>query len=82
MRSVRLDDEMDHRVRRAAEIEGVSVSEFLRRAASDRCERMLSVGAKDRLADVVGAIRGRGDQARRTGEAFTDALVEKRRPRR
>jgi hypothetical protein len=82
MRSVRLDDEMDHRVRRAAEIEGISVSEFLRRAASDRSERTLSAGAEDRLNDVLGAIRSRGDQAHRTGSAFTDALVEKRRPRR
>jgi Ribbon-helix-helix protein, copG family len=79
MRSVRLDDEMDRRVRRAAEIEGVSVSEFLRRAASDRSERVLSTGAEDRLADVVGAIRSQGEQARRTGSAFTDALVAKRR---
>jgi hypothetical protein len=82
MRSVRLDDEMDHRVRRAAEIEGVSVSEFIRRAASDRTERTLSAGAEDRLVDVLGTIRGRDGQARRTGSAFTDALVEKRRPRR
>jgi len=73
---------MDHRVRRAAEIEGVSVSEFIRRAASDRTERTLSAGAEDRLVDVLGTIRGRDGQARRTGSAFTDALVEKRRPRR
>lgn len=82
MRSVRLNDEMDHRVRRAAEIEGVSVSEFIRRAASDRTERTLSAGADDRLADVLGAIRGPDEQARRTGSAFADALVDKRRLRR
>ena len=82
MRSVRLDAEMDHRVRRAAEIEGVSVSEFLRRAATDRTERTLTDGAQDRLTDVMGVIRGRDDQARRTGTAFTEALAEKRRPRR
>ena len=82
MRSVRLDDETESRVRRAAEIEGVSVSEFLRRAASDRSERILSTDAADRLSDVVGAIRSHGGQARRTGSAFGDALVEKRRPTR
>jgi Protein of unknown function (DUF1778) len=82
MRSVRLDDETESRVRLAAEIEGVSVSEFLRRAASDRSERILSTDAANRLSDVVGAIRSDGGQARRTGSAFGDALVEKRRPSR
>jgi hypothetical protein len=82
MRSVRLDDETESRVRRAAAIEGVSVSEFLRRAASDRSERILSTGAADRLSDVVGTIRSQGGQARRTGRAFGDALAEKHRPSR
>jgi uncharacterized protein DUF1778 len=77
-----LDDETESRVRRAAEIEGVSVSEFLRRAASDRSQRILSNDVADRLSDVLGAIRSHGGQARRTGTAFGDALVEKRRPNR
>jgi len=73
---------MEQRVRRAAELEGVSVSEFIRRAASERTERTLSARAEDRLADVLGAIHGRRDQARQTGIAFTDALAEKRSARR
>jgi Ribbon-helix-helix protein, copG family len=82
MRSVRLDHDMDLRVRRAAELEGVSVSEFLRRAAADRSERTLSASAEDRLADVLGTVHGKRKQARKSGSAFTDALVERRRPRR
>jgi len=78
MRSVRLDDEMEQRVRRAAKAEGVTVSEFIRRAAADRSESTLSADAESRLADVLGAIRGRSDQARQTGQAFGDALLEHR----
>jgi predicted CopG family antitoxin len=81
MRSVRLDDEMEQQLLRAAELEEVSVSEFIRRAASERTERTLSVSAAERLADVVGAVHGRHDQARRTGAAFTEALTERRRTR-
>ena len=82
MRSVRLDNEMDQRVCRAAELEGISVSEFIRRAAADRSERTLSARAEDRLADVLGTIRSTRKQARRTGSAFTDALAASRRSRR
>lgn len=81
MRSVRLDDQMDRRVRRAAAAEGISVSEFLRRAADDRAERALSSTTEERLGDVIGAVRGTRRQARRSGEAFGDLLAERRRSR-
>jgi hypothetical protein len=74
MRSIRLDDELDMRVRQAAAAEGASVSEFLRRAASERADHTLATGASERLEDVVGAVRGGGGQARDTGGAFLEAL--------
>jgi hypothetical protein len=74
MRSVRLDDELDMRVRQAAAAEGASVSEFIRRAASERADHTLATGASERLADVIGAIHGGGGQARDTGAAFVEAL--------
>ena len=77
MRSLRLDPELDERVRRAARLEGSSVSEFLRRAAADRAERTLSDRAPERLADVVGVVHGGGGRARDTGKAFTDLLTER-----
>jgi len=73
---------MDHRVRRAAEIEGVSVSEFLRRAALDRSERTLSAGAEDGLPTCWAQSAAGATRPARTGIAFTEALVEKRRARR
>ena len=78
MRSLRLDPELDERVRRAAALEGASVSEFLRRAAAERAERTLSQRGSERLADVVGVVRGgRGGRARDAGKAFGDLLSER-----
>lgn len=75
MLSVRLDPKLDDLVRRAAAQEGASVSEFLRRAAADRAARTLD--QRDRLGDVIGAVRSEGGAARRTGPAFAD-LLERR----
>jgi len=82
MRSLRLDPELDQRVRRAATLEGSSISEFLRRAAAERAERTLSQGGSERLEDVVGVIHGGGGRARETGKAFADLLVQEPRQRR
>ena len=79
MRSLRLDPELDDRVRRAAAREDVSVSEFLRRAAAERAERTLDRRASEELADVIVAVRSSGGQAARTGEAFGELLEERRR---
>lgn len=77
MRSIRLDDELDMRVRQAAAAEGASVSEFIRRAASERADHTLATGASERLADVVGAVHGGGGRARDTGTAFVEALDQR-----
>jgi len=83
MRSLRLSDALDGQVERAAAQEGASVSEFLRRAAGERAERMLSANPAERLSYAIGAVEGRGgDVARDTGRAFTDLLEEKHRRRR
>ncbi|HEU4723364.1 MAG TPA: DUF1778 domain-containing protein [Gemmatimonadaceae bacterium] len=82
MRSVRLEPALDDRVRRAAEAEGTTVSEFLRTAAAERADRTLSHRNTDRLADVIGSVRGGGaGQARDTGAAFGKLLDERRKPR-
>ena len=79
MRSLRLDPDLDQRVQRAAAIKGESVSEFIRRAAAERADETLATHRGERFADVAGAIHGSGGRARRTGEAFTEALVEGKR---
>jgi hypothetical protein len=81
MRSLRLDDELDERVRQAAAVEGASVSEFLRRAAADRVESTLAAVNPGRLDDVLGAINGGGGRARDTGSTFTRLLTSRAFPR-
>jgi hypothetical protein len=79
VRSVRLDKELDQLVRRAAAREGESVSEFLRRAASERAHRTLADRPAAQLADVIGAVHSDGGRARQTGEGFAELLSERRR---
>ncbi len=81
MRSLRLEAELDEQVRRAAAVEGSSVSEFLRVAAEERAQRTLSQRPSERLADVIGAVNGGGGRARDSGRAFADSLDEQRRRR-
>jgi hypothetical protein len=78
MRSLRLDPELDEKVQRAAAVKGESVSQFIRAAAEERADATLNVRPSDRFADVSGVVHGGGDQARRSGEAFTDALAHRR----
>jgi len=78
MRSLRLDPELDRRVRLAAELEGESVSQFLREAAETRVEQTLGGRGRERFADVAGSIHGGGGRARSSGRAFADALSEAR----
>jgi hypothetical protein len=78
MRSLRLDPALDERVRRAADAEGSSVSEFLRQAAAERADRTLATRNSERLADVIGAVHGGGGQARRSGAAFGELLDARR----
>ena len=78
MRSLRLDSELDEKVRRAAAVNGESVSEFLRRAAEARADATLVEDHAARFADVAGAVHGGGGRARRSGAAFSEALAERR----
>jgi Family of unknown function (DUF6290) len=79
MLTVRLDDRLDKLTKKAAAMEGASVSEFMRRAISERAERTLAGGTQERLRDVLGAIHGGGGgHARDTGGAFTELLTQRR----
>ncbi|MGC1183632.1 MAG: DUF1778 domain-containing protein [Candidatus Dormiibacterota bacterium] len=75
MRSLRLAKELDETVRRAAAVQGESVSEFLRQAAAERAAETLLALPGERFGDVAGVIHGGGGRARRTGDAFTESLA-------
>ena len=72
--SVRLDPELEARLRKAAKSEGVPLSELLRRAAVRYCDESASASLDFRLADVIGVVRSTGGRARRTGDACRKAL--------
>lgn len=78
MRSIRLDPELDRKVRKAAAARGESVSAFIRNAAAKEAEQTLAERGSERVRDVAGAVRGGGGRARRTGEAFADTLSRPR----
>lgn len=80
MRSVRLDPDLDDRVRRAAEAENSTVSEFVRAALAERADQVLAEHdpAAAELADVIGVVHGGGGRARRTGQAFAEVVAGER----
>jgi hypothetical protein len=58
-----------------------SESEFIREAVARRCDEVLGESLKDRLADVIGIVKGGGGRANRTGKAFVEALLRRKRRR-
>ena len=76
MRSLRLDPELEAAIERAAEARGETVSEFLRRAAAQRVDATWNIDIEVQFADVLGAVRGGGGRARRTGRAFEELLAK------
>jgi hypothetical protein len=72
---------LEQRLQRAAVVAGESLSEFIRRAAAQRADALLSSGSHEDFTDVLGAIRGGGGRARQTGTAFTDVLSDRHRSR-
>lgn len=72
--SVRLDPELEARLKKLAEVEGVPLSELLRRAAARYCDELAAASLALRLADVLGVVQSTGGRARRTGEAFRKVL--------
>lgn len=75
MRSLRLDDELEARLKLAAAARGESLSEFIRRAVDERAQATLVEGP-GAFDDVLGVVRGGGGRARRTGDAYREALAE------
>ncbi len=74
--SVRLDPDLEARLRAIAESEGVPLSEVLRRAAQHYLNETGGT-LRVRLADAIGTVRSGGGRAQRTGESFK-RLVRRR----
>ena len=79
MKSVRLGDELEQKLDRAARALAMSQSEFLRDAVARRCDEVLAESLRQRLAPVIGVIESQGGRADQTGSAFRTVLARKRR---
>ncbi len=84
MKSVRLDPELEELLIRAARMEGVSQSTFIRDALRRRCREVLKDNLLEDLMElgVVGAVSFGGEYSRNTGRHFTEMLVEREERRR
>ncbi|HEY0933147.1 MAG TPA: DUF1778 domain-containing protein, partial [Trebonia sp.] len=67
MRSLRLDPDLEERLKRAAALEGSTVSEFIRRAVAERASQVIAANPDELFADVLGVVSGGGGRARRSG---------------
>lgn len=76
VKSARLGAELEHRLVQAAEVEGVSVSELIRQAVSERCDTILSSRLDVRLADVVGSFQSGGGWSEVSDERMADLIHE------
>jgi len=79
MKSVRLDETLETRLREAARLAGVPPSTFIRQAIEERCGRVLAERLDLRLTDVIGAIHSQGGRASQTGKAFLETLQKSQR---
>jgi hypothetical protein len=79
MKSVRLDDNLEAKLERAARALAMTQSEFLRDALARRCDEVLGDSLQQRLAAVVGIVKSSGGRAAHSGTAFRAALSRRRR---
>jgi len=77
VKSVRLGEELEAKMKRAALREGVSESEFIREAIAERADSVLSTNLADRLAGAIGAVSARGSHARSAHERYRQLLVQR-----
>ncbi len=79
MKSVRLDDNLETRLKRAARALAMSQSEFLRDALVRRCDEVLGDSLQQRLTPVIGIVKSSGGRATLSGAAFRATLTRRRR---
>jgi len=79
MKTVRLDDNLNVRVERAARMLGMSKSKFLRHALIRCCDEVLGESLALRLAPVVGIVKSSGGRAAHSGVVFKTTVTGRRR---
>lgn len=79
MGSVRLDPEVENKVRQVAAIKGLTLSEVHRLALAEYCEREMPEHKTGRYDDIIGIGEGPHDLAARSEEIFGEIMDEKHR---
>jgi predicted DNA-binding protein len=75
VKSVRLGNDLEQRLEKAARITGLPASQIIRDAVREQCDKLLAENLSDQLADVIGAVGSGGStDSRRTGRQFTETL--------
>lgn len=77
MKSVRLDPDLQARLKEAARTAGVSESEFIRAAIADRSAATLADRLEGSLTGLVGAIRSKGGRAGKAHERYRELLKQR-----
>lgn len=80
MKSVRLDDVLEARLKEAARLARVPESSIIRDAIALRCDAILADRPNHQLDGIIGAITSRGGRAQRAHRRFGE-LVKKDRVR-
>jgi predicted transcriptional regulator len=78
VKSVRLESDLETRLERAAQMEGVSESEFMRRAIAERVDLRLSDTLENRLEGILGTINSNRGHAAHAHERYRELLRERR----
>ncbi len=82
MGSVRLDPQIEEKVRQVAAVKGLTLSEVHRQALAEYCEREMSEKKASRYDDpfyddIFGVGEGPADLSRRAKEIFGEIMDEK-----
>ncbi len=77
MKSVRLDPSLQARLKQAAQLAGISESDFIRAAIAERSEAILADNLDVRLAGLVGTVRSKGGRARQAHERYRQLLTRR-----
>ncbi len=78
MKSVRLDKDLEARLRESARMAGVSESEFIRAAIDERSRATLADGLESRLTGLIGAVQSKGGRATNSHQRFRDLLKRRK----
>ena len=78
---MRLGADLERKLKTAAELEGVSESEFIRAAVEERTARTLGDRLQARLSGLVGVVHSQGGRARDAHRRARDLLIEQREKR-